>query len=357
MSRAPGAAETIWRSDARGISLRHSTTPSAGLEQLLSRTIWGDSDIRYRVLGIAGILSAIADPHFITLEDGQSVIGGMVCGRKRTMIGERPCNAIHIAMLAIDPSHTGHGYGPLLAKRAKPFLVDLLGGPGVIYLYVEATHHASIELHRRMGYRDLALLDAHIFARLSPEISPDLRTIDSSEREGIARALETAYDGHVLADFEQSLLADRYYVIDTPGEVRAGVQISEMRWSLESLPGAASYLVLSLLPRLPWLAEQFRPSDFRFLRASNILPAAEADGALSRLLEACLAEHGVNAAMLFTDPRSPVQKTMVSRLHPGLIDRLVGGQALALADFAGLDAPEIEWLTTNPMLVSPMDAI
>ena len=78
---------------------------------------------------------------------------------------------------------------------------------------------------------------------------------------------------------------------------------------------------------------------------------------LDRLLEACLAEHGTHAAMLFTDRRSPVQRQIIASLQLGLVDRLVGGKAQVLVDFAGLDDAEIEWFITRPMIVSPMDAI
>lgn len=349
--------EIIWRSDARGVVLRYSTVPSPGLERLLTRTIWGDAGIKYRVLGIGSLLSGIVDPHFITLEDGQSVIGGMVCGRRSTIIDGRPCMALHIAMLAIDAAHSGRGYGPLLAKRAKPFLSDLLGGCGVIYLYVEGTHHASIELHRRLGYRDLCMLDAHIFTRISPRETSALRTIDDAERTAITHALDTAYQGHVLVDFDQSLAPERYHVLGSPGEIRCGAQISEMRWGLESLPGPAGYFTLNLLPHIPGLAGQFRPADFRFLRVSNILPPREHPEDLDQLLEACLAAHGVNAAILFMDARSPLQQAIIARMQLGLVDRLIGGKAQVLADFAGLEQSHIDWFTTHPMIASPMDAI
>jgi len=357
VNETPSADEVFWRSDARGVFLRYSTKPHAGLERLLSRTVWGDADIRYRVLGIASVLSAIADPHFITLEDGNSVIGGMVCGRKRTTVRGRACNALHVAMIAIDPAHTGRGYGPLLAKRGKPFLIDLLGGAGVIYLYVEATHHASIELHRRLGYRDLCRLDAHIFTRLSPGASESLRTIAATERDEVVRALEAAYSEHTLVDFDQSLMAERYYVLGERGRIRCGAQVSEMRWGIESLPGPGGYFILSVLPHIPGLSGQFRPTDFHFLRVSNILPPSERASDFDQLLEACLAEHGANAAMLFTDPRSPVQRQVIAGSRLGLIDRLVAGKAQVLVDFAGLDKAEIEWFTTRPMIVSPLDAI
>ena len=354
---APSPSDIIWRGDARGVVLHHSTQPSPGLERLLSHTIWGDADIKYRVLGIAGILASIADPHYITLENEQAVIGGMVCGRRDTTIRGRPCKALHIAMLAIDPAYGGRGFGPLLAKRSKPFLFDLVDGTGVVYLYVEGTHHASIELHRRLGYRDLCRLDAHIFSRLVPDASDALRTIDSGERASVVQSLEAAYPDHALVDFDQSVIPERYYVLDAPGQIRCGAQISEMRWSLEGLPGPAGYFTLNILPHIPGLYGQFRPSDFRFLRVSNILSPADRPEALDKLLEACLADHGVNAAMLFMDPRSPVQQRIIANLQLGLADRLIGGKAQVLADFTGLDDSEIAWFTTHPMIASPMDAI
>jgi ribosomal protein S18 acetylase RimI-like enzyme len=350
--------EVIWRSEARSARIVHRRDAPSELIALLERTSWGERDVKYLVRQVADVLLRIPDPHIFVLEglDG-TLIGGLVCGLKTIRICDRAAKAAHIAMIAIEPAQMGRGFGPLLAKRARECLLQLVGDGGVVYAYVEATHVQSVELHRRLGYRVAGTARARIITRVNPRDRADVRLIRPDEAPAISAELARLYDQHLLADFGQSVLAGEYYVAQAGREIVAGAQVSKMHWSLEALDGLGGFVTLQVLPRLPIIGRGFDPRDVRFLRIGNIILRHGHEQALSRLLETLLARHDVNAGVIFLDDRSPVHRSIAENVRFGAFSGLVRGAATVLVEVQSLTEAEQAWVLSRPIHVSPIDAI
>jgi len=348
----------VWRSEDGALAIHHRTIPSVSLVKLLDDTLWGTHEVKYRVRNIANLIDGIADPHILTLEDEkEGLVGGYVAGRKHLRVGQRVVPAVHIAMLAVDPRMAGRGYGGLLAREAKRALFSLMGDEGIIYLFVEATNAVSSRLHRTVGYDDFFTAKTHVFARLFPEIHHSVRHLRPDERDDLVRRLAALYSDHAGLDFEQTLSCERYHVLESEGRIVAGMQASEMHWSLEELEGPAGRFALNVLPGLPLVAQFFDPKRFKFLRLGNIYLEAGSEPKMTVLLEAVLASYQRHFGMVFIDPRSEISQRFIAATSFGLPKALSEFGVNVLVATQGLTPSEEEWLKRHPVHFSEGDMI
>ncbi|HXF52536.1 MAG TPA: GNAT family N-acetyltransferase [Hyphomicrobiaceae bacterium] len=335
--------------------LRCARTPPLALVELLKRTEWGTREVKYRVRGMSRILGSIADPHFLTLERKGQLLGGVVGSRKSVTAAGKSYDAFFIAMIAVERSAAGSGYGTYLAKRARLYAHALLEEPGLIYLYVESTSTASLNVHRAVGYTAIGRLEARLFTRMYPKDDVRVGRPTRQELAELSSRLEEQYAGHVLLDFDTSLRTGGYLVLRSGGEVAAGAQIRPMEWSLTRLRGIGGFLAMRVLPHLPVIRRGYSPDHARFLRIGNIFVRPGREAELESLLEALLARCGVHVAMIFLDPRSAVHNAFKARVGFGAFGGLVAETMDVLADFKGLSQEEIARLRALPINVSPAD--
>jgi ribosomal protein S18 acetylase RimI-like enzyme len=353
-----GMSKVIWRDSERGHSIQYRRVPSDALMQLLEKTEWGAQGTTYAIRQVPDILGRIRDPHYLTLEsDAGALIGGVVCGRKSTATPVRSCPAIHIAMVAIDKAWAGQGKGLLLSRHAKDFIFDLLGEAGLVHVYIEASNSASVNLHRRIGYSDLFTARVRFFGRFAPEAAGGVRLLEEVERCELVRALNAQYDGHIGVDFDQSVDCGVYYVLAEQGAIVAGVQISDMHWSLREIDGFAGVAALNILPNLPFMSQIYDPEHFRFLRFGSIHVKAGFEDRLSVLLESVLALRDRHVGMLLFDPRSSLQRSFEARIHFGIPAALSEFPMDVMIASKGFTEEEEQWVRSAPFHISPMDVI
>jgi ribosomal protein S18 acetylase RimI-like enzyme len=348
-------ADVAWSDPVRKLTLHATREVSTPLVDLLSRTEWGTREVKYRIRGVGRILEHIKDPHFLLLEQGDRLVGAVVASRKSVGAGAKTCDALFIAMIVVDASMKGSGYGTLLAARAREYGRALLRKPGIIYLFVETTNTASVRVHEKIGYRRIGQFEARIFTRIFPRDNREVRRPSAAERVELADLLEHQYAGHALLDVRDAVERGRYFVLRSGKEMVAGAQVRPMHWSLKELRGLGGTLAMKVLPSLPLIRRGYSPEHLRFLQIGNIWFRPGHEAALSVLLEALLARCGVHVGILFLDRRSAVHTTISSHVRFGAFSRLVVETAEVFADFIGCSSDEVAGLSAAPINVSPVD--
>ena len=200
--------DIVWTDEKNALALYAAHEAPTALVDLLSRTEWGTSDVKYVIRGVPRILERIKEPHFLVLEKNGRAIGGVVGSRKRVTGAGRPYDAFYIAMIAIELPMAGSGYGTLLAAKAREYARGLIDAPGLIYLYVESTNTASVRVHEKVGYNRLGQFQTRIFMRLFPRCNCEVTPPNGVERAQLAALVEHQYASHALLD-ARGALADR----------------------------------------------------------------------------------------------------------------------------------------------------
>lgn len=347
--------EPLWSDPGAGLAIRLTRHSTPEVLDLLERTVWGSGGTRYRIMGVAAKLGRLTGPLYLSLEKRGRLAAVCVLNRRRTRLLERSADSAHFVMLATEPAFGGQGLASLLAEQAGQFLRRELDAPGAAYAYIEATTDYSVRISNRIGPAVEASLPLTVFSRLRPRADRRAGPLDADDVAQVVQRLSALYQGHLFADFEESLVPGDYHVLRDGAAIVAGVQAEPLTWSVQSLPGVTGGLIIGLLPRLPLLNRVLDPSALHFLRFGNLLAEPGREGALVRLMEAVLARHRVPLGLILLDARSPVYRRLRACGGMGLLARAVDGTTKAVADFKGLSDAEILRMAECPMLMSPLD--
>ena len=348
-------AEKLWSNEAAGLEIRLARESSPAVIGLLKRTVWGSRKMRYRIRDVEAKLGRLGGPHYLTLESSGDLAAVCVLNRRMTRLLGAPVDSFHFAMIATEPAFAGNGFASLLAEQAGSLCRDRLSVPGIGYAYIESTTEYSIRISSRLGSAFEAMLPLMVFNRFWPSDDHRVGLLSDSEVKGVVQRLSALYQGHVLDDFEDSVIPGEFYVLRECGEVVAGAQAEVLNWSVELLPGGFGWLIVKLLPRLPLLRHLLDAADLRFLRFGNILVDPGREAHLFQLMNAMLARHKVPLGLVMLDARSPVYRRIRAHGRLGLLNQAVGGSAKAVADFKGVSDAAIARIRARPMLMSPLD--
>lgn len=350
-------ANIIYEDSARGLVIQRDRTPGDELIALLERTVWGTHGLRYRVHRLVTTLDRIPDPHFLTLTVRGQTIAGAVRSKKTLEIGGVCCQAVHLAMLAVDAARIGQGYGKLLTEQSRHYFLQEMTGPGLLYGYIESGNTRSLELNRRLGYRTLGVLGTMAFSRIRPKILTDVEALDARDKERIVRVLSEQYAGFSMVDFADSIRPREYFVLRSAGRIVAGIQVERIYVSFEKLPGLCGATLLSAPAWVPGLSRVFNPDYCSFLRLANIYVRPGHETGLLKLIESVLAQYQVHLGIALMDERSPVRKRISHAGGKGLLQLGIRAKFEAIADFNGLPESAINELYSRPLCVSAIDVL
>lgn len=347
----------IWSDTTRGLAIRLRHTPDPDIEGLLLKTVWGNRDLRYTIKNVGAKLERLSDPYFFCLEEGDSLVAVCVLNRRSARLMGRSYDTCHFAMLATDDRAKGRGFGGLLSEQIRNYCEAELRSPAVAYAYIESGTDYSLRISSKVGHRFNAHLSLTVFSRFRPVDDEANHVIDKDDVAHVVKSLYDLYEDHILLDFDQSLLADEYYVLSREGEILAGAQAEVLNWSVISMSGLLGWVALKALPHVPWLRDLLPLRNFRFLRFGNIMVRPGHERELPHLLESLLARHKVRIGLILMDERSPVLQAIRRAGGLGSLDALFGRKAKVVADFKGTTEEDIERISRRPIVVSPLDVI
>ncbi|MEO0996491.1 MAG: hypothetical protein AAFX58_03135 [Pseudomonadota bacterium] len=300
----PQAAETLWSDGTRGLTLRVSQVPHMDAARLLAATVFGGDGVRYRRLGTAGALAALAPALHVSLlaPDGRLLGHYSLAERRLHLLGE-PVDGFYRGFLAIDRQAQRQGYGHLLVEKTLNWLharARDADSPLLTYGCIERSNGGSLKLLQTHGATLAGSLEGLFVYRQWPRGVRDLRQIEIGENDAYrAQYLQTVGDCGLAAPVRPGSR-----VWTTAGDPVAGATVSLTRLAFERIGGAWDMLARSLFRLAPPARRRFDPDDFRYLTLAAPLVRAGHEREWPRYLESLMAGHDVHMAMLMLDPDS-----------------------------------------------------
>jgi len=350
-------AETLWTDPDSGRRILRSKAPSPETIAMLDATVWGSRSSRYRILGVEEKLRRLRDPSFFTLHEADQEISVIVLDFCRKSVLGRECGAYHFVMAATAPERRNEGLAATLLDAVKTHAIETVVRPGLGFALVEATTEFSLRLSDRIGHAIEATVPLTFFTRFGPRDDPAVQQAAPEDAVQIVEELQSAYADHELADFPASVRTEEYFLLWDGGRIVAGAQAELLRWSVVEIPGIVGWLLLKVVPRIPFLRRLIDLNDLRIVRLSNLLVRAGEERAFTRLAEALLARRASRIGLIMLDVRSPVLDRIRSHMWMGLLSRATRGAVKIRIDVVGMDAEMIAALSSRPLLVSAADVI
>lgn len=243
---------------------------------------------------------------------------------------------------------------------SKPHLLDIEGvsegEKHVMYAFVESMNERSKNLVSQAGYEYIRSFLTVAFSRFSPSADSRVSLLVTEEKDSMEELLLDFYREYSFFTTENSFFGDKYYVLREKGEIIAGVCAIPSSYKVYSIPGIWGWVIMKVLPGLPFFRRLFRPGEFRYLVFDSIYCKPGREKELARLFETACALEGFNTALTWLDDRSRLYEKIRAGVNMGAINRMLNAKpGLVYARFLNMHDQEKELFYDAPAFISGFD--
>lgn len=364
--------------DYKRLEVRKSDKADEEIITLLRNTVLGsEGGMRYTMRNTEERIAAYGSGlSFMTLYKRSNLMGVIgLCNRQTRNCGDE-YESTYLRYLAIQAAFQTsaapvrhHRTGALVEESFKQRLVSMFrepvmrnsdetapAVPHVMYAYVESRNERSKNLINQAGYEYIRSFLTVAFSRFSP--SPDRRVtlLKKEEQEKMRTLLDDQYKGYCFYTDEFAFTAGNYYVMKQEGEIIAGVTAIPACYRMVNIPGVWGWVMMKVLPVIPYYRRLFRPGEFRYLIFSSIYCRKGHEAILPDLFEAACAEEGYHTALTWLDDHSDFYEALRTNRRMGAVNRMLNAKpGLVYASFSGLTAAETEKFLECPAYISGFD--
>lgn len=225
----------------------------------------------------------------------------------------------------------------------------------VMYAYVESKNERSKNLINQAGYEYIRSFLTIAFSRFNPKPDRRVTRLSTGEVPAMRGLLKDYYKEHSFYTDEFSFFNDGYYVLKEDNTIVAGVCVIPTKYKVVNMPGVWGWLLMKIMPYLPYFRRLFRPGEFRYLVLSALYCQKGKEHLLPDLFEDVCAEEGFHTALTWLDDHSDLyEKLHTSRM--GALNRILNAKpGLVYASFINIDADERDKFYDAPVYISGFD--
>jgi hypothetical protein len=243
---------------------------------------------------------------------------------------------------------------------SKPHLLDLKnvieGDKHVMYAFVESMNERSKNLVHAAGYEYIRSFLTLAFSRFNPKPDKRVKKLSDQEKEKMKLLLLDYYRDYSFFTTEYSFFGDRYYVLKEENEVIAGVNVIPSVYKVFDVPGVWGWVMMKVLPKIPYFRRLFRPGEFRYLVFDALYCKKGREDQLAALFESACSAEGYNTGLTWLDDRSDLYDKMRTIVRMGALNRILNAKpGLVYTKFINLTEEEKEQFYDAPAYISGFD--
>lgn len=302
--------------------ISHSTSPTEGVIQLLENTYIGTKGNRYQLLDTRQKINDLVNPHFISIERNQKIIGTVTICERNVQLHDSRINALYIRYFAFDAlfqsSGTGirqeniqqknqsgfHAYFNALFGTSNMNPADPVRNSTFYWAYIDPENFRSSNMNKQFGFESIGSFKTISFSRIDPKSSNSVERIKEADKKTVLEELNHFYKDFALYSTAHLFDHDNFFVFKKDGEIVAGIQANPVHFEIKELSGIKGKVLLKSIPFIPGIRKIMHPKDFRFLATEGIFWKAGFEHIISELLEGILALTGYHSMLLWEDNNS-----------------------------------------------------
>jgi len=349
--------ELIFEDKQRHLVVERNSDYTPQFVEFLHNTLWGSGGVRYTMHNVADTLNRFKNPHFFNLHEKDKLVAVATLNRKTVYLNEEAYPAFFSYGIAVDPSKRGLGYGTLMAEQGLRYGLSQIGKKGLLYGYIEASNTNSLRTIAKVTRKSIGQYHILFISRLQPRDNFRLQKLNETMKEQLVPLLGKQYENHFLTDFDQSVKVDDYYVMKQGDEIIAGLQCERHQLTIKHMPGASGLILVKVLPFIPILRRLLPDRNLHFLTFGNIYFKNGMEAEIFSLMEALLARHQMNFAMIYMDKRSRVFQRLAKVSMFGILHALFDVPVHVMSFFRGFSDREIADIYQQPLFISMNDPV
>lgn len=243
---------------------------------------------------------------------------------------------------------------------SKPHLLDLdnvfEGDKHVMYAFVESMNERSKNLVHQAGYEYIRSFLTVAFSRFSPKPDERVTKLLKEEKEKMESLLMEYYRDYSFFSSDHSFFGDNYYILKEGDNIIAGVNAIPSVYKVYNMPGVWGWVIVRVLPKMPYFRRLFRPGEFRHLVFDSIYCKTGKENLLATLFESACAAEGFHTGLTWLDDRSLLYDKIRSEVKMGALNRMLNAKpGLVYTRFLNFSEEEKEPFYNAPAYISGFD--
>jgi hypothetical protein len=226
----------------------------------------------------------------------------------------------------------------------------------IMYAFLESMNERSKNLVNQAGYEYIRSFLTVTFSRFSPKNDPRVSKLSDTEKPGMKALLDEYYKDYSFYTPENAFFGNRYYVLREGGEIIAGVCTIPSAYKVYDMPGIWGWVIMKILPGIPYFRRLFRPGEFHYLVFDAIFCKPGKERILGNLFESVCAAEGYNTGLTWLDDRSNLFDKMRTVVKMGALNRMLNAKpGLVYTKFINMTQEDKDKFYDAPAYVSGFD--
>ena len=319
---------------------------------LLRQTVYGTNGLRYRQTGQEYKMYQLNNPYFFHLYVEGHLQGFYCLDQRQVTCQWGNVNSFYGRYLAVSEAYQRRGYGRLLKSEAINYIERTISTPYLLYSYIEEKNVRSLALAKENGFQSISQLKTFVFRRLSPVADSRVNRLPGTDSGIVTTLLDNQYADYNFRLFAKVGEHGNYFGIKDGSKLIAGVQANRVSWEFLAMPATTGWIMMNILPKLPWLNRLFQPR-YSFLALDGIYLKPVNKEVFIQLLESVLAYSKLNSALFQIDSRDRLFPLLS---HMGVFSGFQKGITThVLVKPYGLTADQVEQVCNSPAYLISFD--
>lgn len=243
---------------------------------------------------------------------------------------------------------------------SKPHLLDLNNvfeeDKHIMYAFLESMNERSKNLVTQAGYEYIRSFLTVAFSRFSPKSDKRVEKLREEDKEKMNALLQDYYKDYSFFSTEFAFFEGRYSVLKEGDEIIAGASIIPSAYKVYDIPGIWGWVIMRVLPKMPFFRRLFRPGEFRYLVFDAVYCKPGREELLATLFETACAREGFNTGLTWLDDRSNLYDKVRTGVRMGSLNRMLNAKpGLVYARFINLTQEEKDYFYDAPAYISGFD--
>lgn len=364
----------------KGLEVRISDHANEGIIEILNHAVQGsEGGLRFALQDTSKRIAAYGDQiRFVSLYRKNQITGTVGSCFRITGQGKLCYPSSYLRYLAfqstyqsddawrkkiktkIRPEKDDSFKQKTLEIFSKPHLLELRdvfeGDKHIMYAFVESMNERSKNLVHQAGYEYIRSFLTLAFSRFFPATDKRVSKLTPADRPKMEKLLLESYREYSFFTTDYSFYGDNYYVLKQDDEIVAGVCAIPTSFKVYDVPGIWGWVMMKVLPGMPYFRRLFRPGEFRYLVLDAIYSKEGHEGLLGALFESACAAEGFNTGLMWIDDRSQLFDRLRTKVRMGPLNRMLNAKpGLVYTKFINLTEDEKEYFYDSPAYISGFD--
>jgi hypothetical protein len=364
----------------KGLEVRVSDHANEGILDILNHAVQGsEGGLRFSLQNIAQRISAYKDQiRFVSLFKKNEITGTVGACFRVSGQNQLRYPSTYIRYLAfqstyqsnvnwrrrrkavIKPEKDDTFKQKTLEIFSKPHILELPdvfeADKHIMYAFIESKNERSKNLVHQVGYEYIRSFLTVAFSRFSPKHDNRVSKLNESEKTSMENLLLGFYRDYSFFTTAYSFYGDKYYVLREGGEIIAGVCAIPTSYKVYDIPGIWGWVMMKILPGVPYFRRLFRPGEFHYLVFDAIYCKKGREAVLANLFESACAAEGFHTGLTWLDDRSELYDKIRTGVKMGALNRLLNAKpGLVYIKFINLAQDEKDHFYDAPAYISGFD--